>query len=299
MLTVFIYLILETVVGEVHMSAHSSTLSNQTTDLLICTFKYTQFNTTLYVLELLCLIFSARMTWAIKDAPDSVNESKFIALAMGVIFLLILLVMPVVYLLDLVPWQKEIIASVFFGVGAISAQLFIVLPKATILLRGMDVGGIEGKLVEQQRPAGSSQIISMAAASLGRKQVKVAEKEEKKAIKAKERHDAQNLMIQGLHINGTYEDKVRIGREQLVMWRAYIMHLEQTDSGSGSGSGSTSNLGHTHTHGSTRAGSTGEEGDSIEDAHAPFRRTVKSTVLDPVLEDADTAELTTLTKTDT
>ena len=302
MSAVIIYLIIETVVGEVHMSAFSSTVANQTTDLLVCTFKYAQFNTTLYVLEGLCLVFSARMTWAVKDAPDSVNESKYMALAMGVICLLIVLVMPVVYLLDLIPWQKEVIASVFFGMGAMAVQIIIVAPKAAILLKGMDIGGVDGKLVEQVRPLKYAQIIHLPAASSRQKA-----KEEhalKKAIKVHEREEAQELQVAGLHIKGTYEDKVRIAREQIVKWRVFLFSLEQADDsgGSGSASGSFSSTGNGGSLIRQSSGrlSTAEDSSVDEPVSAsfnrkPHRRNSKGSLLDPVTEELlVTAALTEL-----
>ena len=294
-ISVIVFLIIECVVGEVHMSSHSTTVSNQTTELLLCTFRYTQFNTTHYVLEALCLLISARLCYAIKDAPDSINESKFIAMAMSVIILLIILAMCVVYLLDLVPWQREIVASAFFGLGAVAAQLIIVGPKAIILLQGMDVGGMDGKLVEQTRPVGGSQIIHMATA--GMREKKKEEKEQRREARKEEQAKAQELMIAGVHIRGTFEEKVRVGREQIVKWRAYLMALEQSSdsgSGSGSGSGSTSSLGGMNTtHGGRNNSSVGEEDD--DRAATSFRYKQRPTSLVPVDETEEIVETQTKT----
>jgi hypothetical protein len=122
---------------------------------------------------------------------------------MGVICLLIVLVMPVVYLLDLIPLQKEVIASVFFGMGAMAVQIIIVAPKAAILLKGLDIGGVDGKLVEQVRPLKYAQIIHLPAASSRQKKEEHALK---KAIKVHEREEAQELQVAGLHIKGDLVD---------------------------------------------------------------------------------------------
>jgi len=219
-------------------------------------------------------------------------------MAMSVIVLLIALVMPVVYLLDLVPWQGEIIASVFFGIGALAAQLIIVGPKALILLKGLDVGGIDGKLVEQNRPVGGSQIIHLATSAMRQKTKE--EKDQKRAVRQEEKQKAEELQMAGLHIKGTYEDKVRIAREQLQKWRVYLMAVEQgsmSGSGSDSGSGSTSGVGQTSLS-RQRAGST-SEADDADVEPASFRYRAKAGSMAAVSEIEDTAELASMTKTGT
>ena len=264
------------------------------------------------MLEGLCLVFSARMTWAIKDAPDSVNESKLMALAMGVICLLILLVMPVVYLLDLIPWQAEVIASVFFGIGAMAVEIIIVAPKAVILIKGMDIGGVDGKLVEQIRPLKYAQIIQLPS-SIARQQAK-EELALKKAIKIHDREEAQELQIAGLHLKGTFEDKVRVAREQIIKWRVFLFSLEAGDDSGGSGSASggsiinasAGNGGSLIRQSSSRL-STGD--DSADDPvssslnRKPHRRNSKGSLLDPVTEEllvaAALSTMATTTKTTT
>lgn len=260
---VTVYLAIETGVGWPHMSFISTTLSNQTTNKLECAFRYAQFNTTLYVLEGVALLLVARLCWAIKDAPDSVNESKFIAMAMAVIILLCALVMPIVYLLDLVPWQQELIASVFFGVAGMAAQAIIVGPKAFVLLQGLDVGGLDGKLVEQTRPQGSSRVLdSMAAAAM-----KKEKKEKKKDKRAAEEEKTGELILASSVLKGPYAERVVICREQLAKWRAMLAVVENgslNDSGSGSNSNSNSVTSSANRHSSTG-------GDQDLDRPASFR----------------------------
>jgi hypothetical protein len=38
-----------------------------------------QFQTALFVVEAVALLYGARLCWATKDVPDAINESKMIA----------------------------------------------------------------------------------------------------------------------------------------------------------------------------------------------------------------------------
>ncbi len=74
------YMIAMTIVGQPHKSAIAVTVSNETTLDLMCSFMYPQFQTTLFAIEAVILLAGARLCWAVKDVPDAVNESKFIAI---------------------------------------------------------------------------------------------------------------------------------------------------------------------------------------------------------------------------
>lgn len=236
-----LYLAILTGVGEPHMAALTSTVSNQDTQLLVCTAKYLQFNTTLYVIEGLFLLISGRLCWAIKDVPDSINESKYIALAMGVIILLCVLVLPIVYLLDLLPSDKEMVATVAFGLATMTVLATMVLPKAFILLAGMDVGGLEGALVPQVRPEGSRRLVPASVARRLSRDEHALKKEHKMADEKKK----DELVMASSALKGSFADKIQIAREQVTKWKTFLIQLEEGSSG-GSGSG-----GHSDSHGSS------------------------------------------------
>ena len=44
-----------------------------------CNYVNPQVSTTLLVLEAVVLVIGARLCWAVKNAPDALNETKFIA----------------------------------------------------------------------------------------------------------------------------------------------------------------------------------------------------------------------------
>ena len=85
-LSVCAYLAVATGVGRPHRSFVSSTVSNQTTHEYQCAMDYAQFQTALFVLEAVALLYGARLCWATKDVPDAINESKFIASGMRVVY---------------------------------------------------------------------------------------------------------------------------------------------------------------------------------------------------------------------
>jgi hypothetical protein len=79
-LCVIIYLIILTMVGKPHRSDISSTSSNQTTELVRCSFVNPNFHTALFAIEGVIVIIGARLCWAVKDVPDAINEAKYIAM---------------------------------------------------------------------------------------------------------------------------------------------------------------------------------------------------------------------------
>lgn len=74
-----VYLAIMQGVGQPHLSHANSTISNQLTSVKFCHFEHSGFQTALFVVEFLVLLTGARLCWAVKNVPDSVNESKFIA----------------------------------------------------------------------------------------------------------------------------------------------------------------------------------------------------------------------------
>jgi hypothetical protein len=74
-----LFLIMLTVFGKPELSYSSSTVSNRTSKVPLCKMHRIELETALFVVEAVVLIFGARLCWAVREVPDSVNESKFIA----------------------------------------------------------------------------------------------------------------------------------------------------------------------------------------------------------------------------
>jgi len=74
-----IYLALLTGVGVPHVGERTIEQSNHATQLMQCSFNYSEFHSALFAIEAAILMFGARLCFAVKDVPDAVNESKYIA----------------------------------------------------------------------------------------------------------------------------------------------------------------------------------------------------------------------------
>ena len=79
------YMVALTIVGQPHKSSKITVLSNQRTLDVRCSFVYPEFQIALFVIEAIILCAGAKLCWAVKDAPDAVNESKYIAIGKLVI----------------------------------------------------------------------------------------------------------------------------------------------------------------------------------------------------------------------
>jgi hypothetical protein len=77
-----------TFVGKPHKSAIVTNVSNRTTFYLKCSYDFDQFHIALFAAEAVALLAGSRLCWAVKDVPDAVNESKFIAIGELVQFIL-------------------------------------------------------------------------------------------------------------------------------------------------------------------------------------------------------------------
>lgn len=67
--------------------------SNQSSSYLQCDFKYSAIHTTLFAIEGLVMVYGIKLCYAVKDLPDAVNESKFIAMGNVKIILLVCVIM--------------------------------------------------------------------------------------------------------------------------------------------------------------------------------------------------------------
>jgi hypothetical protein len=127
-----VYLAITQSLGRPHMKSQSSTVMNQQTDVYYCAMEYSQFQTTLFVMEGLMLIGSFRICWEIRNVPDIVNESKQISTAMSAIVLVSVLILPIVYFLGLNHFTQELVASFGFGFGAMVTLVLLFMPKIMV-----------------------------------------------------------------------------------------------------------------------------------------------------------------------
>ena len=74
------WLLLLTFIGKPHRSYINSVENNQTISLIKCSYVYPQFLTLIYCLEALLMLIGARLIYATRNVPASVNESKNIAI---------------------------------------------------------------------------------------------------------------------------------------------------------------------------------------------------------------------------
>jgi Na+-transporting NADH:ubiquinone oxidoreductase subunit NqrB len=78
-------------VGRPQIGEQTIELSNHATQLMECTFDYSEFHSALFAVEAVILLIGARLCFAVKDVPDAVNESKYIAGGESVTWMLLFL----------------------------------------------------------------------------------------------------------------------------------------------------------------------------------------------------------------
>lgn len=205
-----LYLIILTVVGNPHKSAHSSTVSNQTTREIRCTLSISVVHTILFAIEAVILLAGARICWAVKDVPDAINESKYIAGSMIVIVLVCSLAFPVVFLISLTPPMQQIIASISFALGSLATSFVFFGPKIDKLRHGQDIRDI-GTSVKKE--ASDSKMENGKMPSV---------------------YNEAILMSQVALNPLSHEDKSHLCNDQIGKWRALLMQVSDRASNSAS-----------------------------------------------------------------
>ena len=74
-----VYLVLLTVIGRPEASYLTFADANQETHYPKCKFEYVEFHTALFAIEAVVLAYGLKLCYAVKDLPDAVNESQYIA----------------------------------------------------------------------------------------------------------------------------------------------------------------------------------------------------------------------------
>lgn len=130
-----IYMAFMTSFGNIHESDNASISSNRKTRLMKCAMDIPEFQTILFASEALLLMTGFYFAYKTKDAPDNVNEAKFIAAAVTLITVVCSLVFPVIFLISgITPATRQLIASMSIGLVTIAVMLIIFLPKLHVVL---------------------------------------------------------------------------------------------------------------------------------------------------------------------
>ena len=197
-----VYLVVVHTVAVPELHEKIVTVSNQSTFHIECSFKFPQFEITLYVMEACLLVYGAYMCNAARDAPSAINESKPISTSLSYITLISVIVLPFVSLIDLDNATIEIITALSFFVAAMISTSLIFLPKVFILAQGKDVDWNEKK------------------------------NDQNKAlyVDSKVGTELDSALIEHItkHLHGkTVDDKYIIAQLQVAWWKSLLMKLEE------------------------------------------------------------------------
>ena len=134
-----VFMLLFTFVGDIHEGALVTFEANQETNYSKCAYLYGEFQTVLFAIEAIILVYGMKLCYAIKDLPDAINESKFIAFALTAITMISILVFPIVFLMDFKPPVQQFVASSGIGLASLITIVVVFAPKFSILYYGKDV----------------------------------------------------------------------------------------------------------------------------------------------------------------
>jgi hypothetical protein len=133
------YLTVLTLVGKPHVDEICTLESHEQTCLKFCSFDHSEFHSALFAFEACMLIYGAFLCYGTKGAPDSINEAKFIALAMTLICVVSALVFPLVFLIDMNPADRQLIASVSIAIVTMASLGIMFWPKVLAVYAGNDM----------------------------------------------------------------------------------------------------------------------------------------------------------------
>jgi hypothetical protein len=210
-----IYLAIMTGVGKIHKSVRIEDVSNHRDLYESCGFKHPEFHTALFALEAVIMIYGVKLCWATKDVPDAVNESKVIASAMTFMFMLMILLFPIIFLLDLIPYVNQIIASLSFAIGNMVAASLLFVPKALLLFAGEDVD-LTGQVKNHKINKSAKDNRNKVAVTSDN-----AAEEDSEPIFAN---------VKEAFSNKSLDQRSQICRTQIEKWRAMLLQIESRES---------------------------------------------------------------------
>ena len=156
-----VYIIIVQTVGESTVSEEVVTVSNQSTYYTTCSFKHIEFQTTIYILEAILLVYGWRICSVSQDAPSAINESHPISSAISIICLISVIVLPLTSFIRLSPTVICIFTSMGFWAASSISTTLVFGPKLLILLQGKDIDwGDQNKKDSNAKFASDSKITS-------------------------------------------------------------------------------------------------------------------------------------------
>ena len=260
-----IYLAIATSVGQPRVVFTEVVKNNQATVSMTCGLKYPQFETVLFVIEAVLLVWGARLCYATQNVPDAINESKFIAASMSIVVLICALVVPIIYLLGLDSIVIEIIASLSFWLSVVSTVCILYYPKLIILLGG---GDADDKFGIGKGPPNKA----------------VAEAEKEDSLRNNVHgtaYDAMRTACLALLKGKTLDEKFAMAQGEILWWRSILVQIEEKRTSSATGP--SGNEDSRHSRSSVHRVHDGDEDSELDKTTAlTVTRTNHSVTSDPV-----------------
>ena len=236
-----ILLILLTVIGKPRLVYVTSTNNNQTTKLMRCSYHQPIIEIIIFVFEGLSMFIGIRLCWQVRNVPDVVNESKNIAtgkkhificlsmltqlivfglIAMTFILILVSLVFPFIFFLNLRPTVQQILASVSFTVASIFIMSVLFLPKVIIIiteqLNQENITNQSNQINQTDNRQKSSMMTNvLVQKNQSNKQPIIITT----SLTAHEKPTNQYILLSDL-------DKLKLCKEQILNWQGFLLKLD-------------------------------------------------------------------------
>jgi hypothetical protein len=216
MAIVLIYLIVMTFVADPHQAYIKEESNNQATHHISCSSSITEFELVMYCLEAACIIYGAELSYATKDVPGALNESKSIARCITLIGMMSMLVFPLVFLFDIEVTLKQTIAMISLALGTIGTCAVIFGPRALSIYEGDEVDeNMQIKKTSQSNSKGSAYHDDVPVAG---------------GVTAKYGDVSASELMFHKQMDGRKlptEERYKICREQLDAWNKLLATLDQ------------------------------------------------------------------------
>lgn len=248
---VCVYLMISTVVGWPHLTFHSVTAANQTVRDEFCNLTYSQFQTTLFVLEGAALVYGTFLCYKTKDVPDAINEAKSITSAIVLLVSVCAVTFPVVFLIDLSTQVQQFIQDVAFAIATFGVVYIVYAPKIYVLLSGGDVDIKTGTQVAGAA-GGASASVRQKAKEDKESRKKNAEEGDGAAVSSTLSKDMSEAMefekracLAPIELvrKATYAEQAELCNNQIAVWKQLLIHTNaifHSNSNSNSNSNSKS-----------------------------------------------------------
>eukprot|EP00607_Mallomonas_marina_P001392 CAMPEP_0182439854 /NCGR_PEP_ID=MMETSP1167-20130531/86696_1 /TAXON_ID=2988 /ORGANISM="Mallomonas Sp, Strain CCMP3275" /LENGTH=749 /DNA_ID=CAMNT_0024633655 /DNA_START=685 /DNA_END=2934 /DNA_ORIENTATION=- len=140
LVVIILILIIDSVVGRPFKSYDEYFDGHKLIRLMKCENDNPSITKALFAFEGLMLLYGAKLCWDAKSAPDSVNDSGPISLAIIVMMFVCAVTFPIVFLqMEPTPRNLTVVMSSGFIFAIISVITIIFAPKTKLVLEGADV----------------------------------------------------------------------------------------------------------------------------------------------------------------